>query len=248
MDAADLLRRHGLPTVGLEPVAGGTVNRTWRTEGHVVRIGDAADHAREAALARHARRIGLATPRAVAHGASYSIWERLPGTSAAVFGPVPDATWDRLLDDLERLHRHPLEARPVDAPTTWRGRTEWVDRTQERACWTAAERSSLLRILDAERPLRHPAFVHGDAYGGNVLVDGKGCYVAVLDWGCAGWSALEAECARLEDPALVLALERWASDLDLSLVWAMRLELLLEVTHLGRADAGAVRRALDEAP
>lgn len=247
MDPAELLTRHGLPTAGLEPMAGGLVNRAWRTARHVVRVGPNADHPREARLASAARALGVATPPAVAAGSGYSIWERWPGAPPSEPGRVPTATWNALLDDLDRVHAAPLEPRPADAPSSWRGRPAWVEASQPAARWSTAERQQLERLLAAERPLAHPAFVHGDAFAANVLVDADGGYVGIVDWGCAGWSSLEHEAARLEDAALDLARERWRRDLDIELVRALRVDLLLEVAARGFATFDAVRRLLRHA-
>ena len=63
MTASDYLRRHDLPADALQRVGQGTVNQVWRTAEHVLRVGAAGDHAREARLALgaleldHARRL-----------------------------------------------------------------------------------------------------------------------------------------------------------------------------------------------
>lgn len=244
MDPAALLERHGLPCEGLEPLPGGTVNRVWRTPTHVLRIAARTDHAREARLASAARRAGIATPAVVAWGHAYSIWERWDGQRASAFGRVPPSTWATLLTELDALHHHPLEA-AAPVPEGWRGRIDLVARTRARARWSPRERWTLERVLGTTREVRDPTFVHGDAYGDNVLVDAKGTYLGIIDWGCSGWSTLEAEAARLEDDALTLALERWHEHLDVALVWAMRLDLLLEVAFHGRTPFDRVRSLLD---
>ena len=102
----------------------------------------------------------------------------------------------------------------------------------------------LRRALGTNRPLHHRAFVHGDAWADNVLVDNAAGYIGIIDWGCARWAVLEEEAARLETPALELALERWKRRLDLPLLYGLRLELLLTVALQGRGSPGYARRTL----
>ena len=244
MDPASLLARHDLPTTGLQAVPYGTTADIWRTERHVLRIGAAIDHRRETCIARAALAAGVHTATPIAHGTAYSIWERLPGTPANHARSVPTTTWNALLTDLERLHATPPEARPHNAPSTWHGTRALIDRTQEWAHWTERERGVLHRALGTNRPLHHPAFVHGDAWAHNVLVDANGSYVGIIDWACARWAALEEEAARFEIPALDLALERWKTRLDLPVLYGLRLELLLTVALQGRGSPGHVRRTL----
>ena len=65
----------------------------------------------------------------------------------------------------------------------------------------------------------------------------------MIDWGNAQWHAKEREYAWLEDDALEIALTRY--DLDLELLYALRLELLLFVGQFGRVTLGDVRRVLE---
>lgn len=246
VDPAALLERHGLPSAGHEPLASGSVNRVWRTRQHVLRLACLADHACEARLAAAARSAGIATPAPVAHGPGYGIWQRWPGRRACELATVPVPAGQALPSDLDTLHRHPPEP-PLAPPERWQGRLASIAGTQARARWSPGERRALRRLLGAEHELRHRPFVHGDAFGDNVLVDAGGACLGVIDWGCAGWSSLEAEAARLEDGARALALERWRERLDPKLLWAMRLDLLLEVARRGRAGFGRVRQALDRA-
>jgi len=244
VDPATLLARHGLPTAGLKPVPDGTTAEIWRTDRHVLRIGATIDHQRETRIALGALAAGVHTATPVAHGAGYSIWERLPGRAASQVRTVPTPTWSALLADLERLHASPPEPRTHDAPTTWRGTPALIDRTRAWAHWTEPERRVLRRALGSKRPLRHPAFVHGDAWADNVLVDNTAGYVGIIDWGCARWAVLEEEAARLETPALELALERWKPQLDLRLLYGLRLELLLTVALQGRGSPRYARLTL----
>lgn len=220
------------------------MTEVWATKQHVVRLGVATDHAREAWLANSAIDAGVRTARAVAWGDGYSIWQRLPGKSVSESRCVSDSVWNELLDDLERLHRRPPEPRPCTAQKDERLHgIGLIELSRERARWTKSEVESLTKLLGEPRQHRL-VFVHGDAYAGNVLVDKQGSYVALIDWGCAGWGSLEAECARLEDGALEVAKQRWVDQLDLGLLELLRLDLLIEVLVRGRVGADAVREQL----
>jgi aminoglycoside phosphotransferase (APT) family kinase protein len=86
-------------------------------------------------------------------------------------------------------------------------------------------------------------FAHGDVYRLNLLVDGNGRYAGILDWGAAGWTALETEVAVMDGPAPALA--RWGSRLDPELLRRARLNLSLKVAGAGRAPFGVVRALLE---
>lgn len=239
----DYFGKHGLKVGEVRPAGMGHINRVFMSERYVLRLGDeGSDHAREARLALAALERGIRTARPVAWGRNYSIWERLEGTSYRHTEVRASVPWSALLDDLEVLHAHPLEPKPQDFPKFWSAEVGVITETQGRAAWTKSERTLLLHAL-GEYPIRNPAFVHGDAYGDNVIVSPAGLYLGVIDWGCAGWQALEAEASRLEDGALELALERW-QDLDLALLWKLRVDILLRVAALGRLSFASVRSAV----
>lgn len=203
----------------------------WATQDHVVRLGSVTNHAREARLALAALKSGVRTPRPVAWGEDYGIWERLPGSPPSRGMTVKPRAWQTMLGDLALLHAHPLEdLNEAIASQAWRGRSWLIEATQE-AGWTSTDRARLLTVLDEPAVNVPPVFVHGDAYSRNILLNEHGEYVAILDWGCAGWLSLETKCARLEDDALHLACEWWADRLDLQLVWRMRLDLFLEIAR-----------------
>ncbi len=213
------------------------------THEHVLRIGRGQHHPREARLALAALHAGVRTARPVAWGEDYSIWERLEGSSYDRTQGCSPAAWHALLDDLDILHAHPLEPRPDTLPD-WRADAGLVMQNQEAAGWRDEERALLTRAFGEPHPVRNPVFIHGDAYGDNVLI-ANGAYVGLIDWGCAGWGPLEAECAPLEDEAFHLALSRW-DGLDLEFLWKLRLHLLLTVASLGRVSFETVRAALEE--
>jgi aminoglycoside phosphotransferase len=212
------------------------------SEEYVLRIsrGNAvANHAREARLAQAALKLGVKTAPCVAFGQDYSIWQRLPGIRSDR-NNSPKQLWEELLDDLEKLHAHPLEVAPENPPIEWISHEVWIERTQNMAFWSALERKRLENILIAKHPIQDTTFIHGDAWQDNVL-EFNGNYAGLIDWTGAGWSSLEFECSRLEQPALALALERWKHKIDLELVYKMQLELMLRVATLRHVDWAVVR-------
>jgi aminoglycoside phosphotransferase len=212
------------------------------SEDYVLRISRntvLADHAREARLAQAAVKIGVKTAACVAFGQDYSIWKRLPGVRSNR-NTSPAKLWDSLLDDLEKLHANPLEVAPENLSEEWVSHEVWIERTQNMADWSAPERKKLESFLIAKHPITQHLFIHGDAWQDNVL-EFEGCYEGLIDWTGAGWSSLEFECSRLEQPALDLALTRWKSKIDVELMLKMRLELLLRVGTLRRVDWAVVR-------
>lgn len=161
---------------------------------------------------------------------------------------VSDLVWQELLNDLERLHDQPLEPYSNAPPRTDEvGASRLIEESNERVRWTESELNLLTRLLAVKPPRHTAAFIHGDAYARNVLVDEQGAYLALIDWGCAGWGSLEAECARLENPALEIAKERWGDVLNIGLLELLRLELLLEILLRGRVGPDAVREQLRSA-
>jgi aminoglycoside phosphotransferase (APT) family kinase protein len=148
--------------------------------------------------------------------APITIYERVHGDT---LGLVLDsrADWSTALyglgRDLARLH---LEVTHVDDPHGWLDTHvddphRWRDApvsANARAWLDVCSRKELLgvdalalfaRWLDHLEAVALPApalrFLHGDAHALNVMVDDAGDYLALLDWGDAGWG----------DPALELA-------------------------------------------
>jgi aminoglycoside phosphotransferase len=241
----DIFERHKLKFKTFEPAGAGYDNHVFMSEDYVLRISKNtvfADHAREARLAKEALKIGVTTAACVAFGQDYSIWKRLPGVRSNR-NTSPLNLWDSLLSDLERLHSNPLEVAPENLPTEWVSHEVWIERTQNMANWSETERKTLESILITKHPITRHSFIHGDAWQDNVL-EFEGCYSGLIDWTGAGWSSLEFECSRLEQPALDLALTRWKTKVDVELMLKMRLELLLRVGTLRRVDWAMVREIM----
>ena len=256
IDPLEYFALHALTVRGLEQVNVGFNNAVWLTDEYALRVSslDQVDHALEASLALHALALGIRTAKPLFWAGDYSIWQRIVGSNATP--PQPSHVWDALLDDLELWHANP----PLPAPRL----EEWVQQPfpHDRSpfapgFWDAdpqllrsdfamqLEPSEIARIeaLFKPRRLEWLHFLHGDVFAANILVD-DGQYAGLIDWGNAQWHAKEREYAWLEDEALEIALTRY--DLDLELLYALRLELLLFVGSLGRATCGACSSAWDE--
>lgn len=231
--------RHGLSTRGLRRAGAGFANEVWLADAAVLRLGDRTRHAHEARVACGALAAGVRTARPLYWGRGYSLWERLAGE---VPPQVTPQVWEAVLDDLDRLRARPPLPRPRRA-ALWRGDPERTGQTQAQAGWTPGERAELGRLLGTPYPVTSPAFIHGDVYRLNLLVDGQGRYAGLLDWGLAGWSALEAEIAVMDDPAP--ALVRWGHRLDPDLLRRARLNLRLAVAGAGRLPFAEVRALLE---
>ncbi len=215
------------------------------SEKYVLRIARSNTHsnyAREAQLAQLAARLGVKTALCIAFENDYSIWQRLPGIRSDR-KTSDTGVWQDLLTDLEKIHQQPLEPQPENLTNEWISHEFLLESTQNAAVWSLTERKIIERVLNTKHPIANNTFIHGDAWQENVL-EFNGQYAGLIDWNGAGWSCLEFECSRLENPALKLALKRWQSRLDLELVWKMRLELLLKVSATRRVDWVGVREII----
>ena len=105
--------------------------------------------------------------------------------------------------DLARLH---LEVTAVDDPDGWLDQPDTEDARKwleacARAGLVGAERRLVERWIDRLEPAAHtrvqPRFLHNDVHPLNVMVDRAGDYVALLDWGDAGWGDPPIEFATL---------------------------------------------------
>lgn len=248
MQPLDYFTKHTLAAHNLTQVQKQSVNLVYLTDDFVLRLtrpelAGRVNHEREAELGLRAIELGLKTAKPVAWGAGYSIWERLPGGALTQPETCSPEIWHELLDTLESLHQNPLERQiPVDA---WTGDPSLTEKTQELAHWTPDEKEQLTILLGKPHTVKTPCFIHGDAYPDNIIV-ADNIFVGLIDWGNAGWQALEAECMSLDDAALELALKRWHERLDLPLLWKMRLNLLLEVATYGRIPISEARAILGD--
>jgi hypothetical protein len=223
----------------LEPAVS-LANTVFIGEHYVVRIAkhEHTDHAREAEIALHALKLGIRTAQPLFWAKHYSIFERLNGSSAAPNSP--DAVWLELLKDLKLFHAHPFEPKTLDS-IYWDGGLHLLE-----SIFASSLSPAELRV--AKKLLQpHTAtnlvFAHGDAWSSNIITRGDN-YLGLIDWGNAAWSSLEKEVAWLEDAALKLALKQF--DLNLTQLYARRLELLLWAGMSGRGAVEGVRCVLED--
>jgi aminoglycoside phosphotransferase (APT) family kinase protein len=211
---------HGVGGRAIAPMrATGIANDIWALgDDLVMRVGRDSEEAwsdarTETIAVPAARRAGVRTPELVVFDLSRSIldapvtvYRRVPGDT---LGMVLDrrADWSAALRgigrDLARLH---LEVAAVDDPGGWLDQPDTED-TREwlevcaRAGFIGAERRLVERWIDRLEPAAHarvqPRFLHNDVHPFNVMVDRAGDYLALLDWGDAGWGDPAIEFATL---------------------------------------------------
>ena len=255
IDPLEYFALHALEVRGLEQIDVGFNNAVWLTDEYALRVsrGDQVDYGKEARLALHALSLGIRTSRPLFWAVDYSIWQRVAGSHATP--PQPRQVWDALLNDLETWHANPPFQPPrledwVQTPFPWDRSPSPPGIWHADPCLLRNDFAMQLEVTERERiaalfkprSLERLHFLHGDAFSANIIV-GDGQYAGLIDWGNAQWHALERDYAWLEDDALEIALTRY--DLDLELLYALRLELLLFVGQLGRVTLGDVRRVLE---
>jgi aminoglycoside phosphotransferase (APT) family kinase protein len=221
---------HGVGGRVIAPMhATGIANDIWALgDDLVMRVGRASEEAwsdarTETIAVPAARRAGVQTPELVVFDLSRSILDAPVTVYRRVHGDTLGLVLDRRPDwsaalrgigrDLARLH---VEVTAVHDPDGWLDQPDTEDARQwleacARAGLVGADRSFVERWLDRLEPAAHarvqPRFLHNDVHALNVMVDGAGHYLALLDWGDAGWG----------DPAIELAtlpVDRLGSLLD----------------------------------
>lgn len=221
---------HGVGGRAIAPMqATGIANDIWALgDDLVMRVGrdweEAWSDARtETVAVPAARRAGVRTPELVVFDLSRSILDAPVTVYRRVHGDTFGLVLDRRTDwsaalrgvgrDLARLH---LEVTSVDDPDGWldepgsQDARGWLEACA-RAGLVGSERRLVERWIDRLEPAAHarvqPRFLHNDVHALNVMVDRAGDYLALLDWGDAGWG----------DPAIefgTLTADRLASLLD----------------------------------
>ncbi len=236
MKPEDLLEQNGFFDTLESAVS--LANAVFVGKKYVVRIAkhEHTDHTKEAAIALHALTLGIRTAKPLAWAKQYSIFERLNGSNAAP--DSPNAVWLELLLDLKRFHASPFEAQKPES-MYWDGAVHLL----ESIFASSLSRAELRVANEILQPhiATNLVFAHGDAWQSNVITKNNQ-YVGLIDWGNAAWLPLEREIAWLEDGALNLALEQF--NLNLSQLWARRLEILLMAGMNGRGTIEAVQRVL----
>jgi len=160
----------------------------------------------EAIAVPAARAAGVRTPPIVAFDDSrellpvpYAVYERVPGEPLSALGCAPEAVaqvWRELGHDLALLHTGvPADgpAGQLRAPGEDPDPRPWIAGFARAGYMTPAEARRLLGWLDRLAPQAQapvpPRFGHGDVNAANILVDPAApAYLALIDWGGAGWS------------------------------------------------------------
>jgi aminoglycoside phosphotransferase (APT) family kinase protein len=151
-----------------------------------------------------ARAAGVRTPELIAFDASlellpvpYSIYERVHGETLGLLDHEPGdspAAWRELGHDLALLHTHVVAQGPiaeVEIEMLPDPRL-WLDQIAQEGYFTPMEARWLHGWLDRLAPAALVStprcFLHGDIQTTNMLV--RACsldYLAIIDWGSAGW-------------------------------------------------------------
>jgi aminoglycoside phosphotransferase (APT) family kinase protein len=136
----------------------------------------------------------------------YSLWERVHGvTAGSAFPddrrlpadrptrPPPRTLWQAVGRELAKLHARVLD---VPDPRGWLDRPEHANPRETLREKLAAGRidpksaESLMAMFDRDEPMLASAprcFVHDDLHAENVLATSDGEFLAIIDWGDAGF-------------------------------------------------------------
>jgi len=152
-----------------------------------------------------ARKVGVRTPPLIAFDDSlellpvpYSLYERIEGRTLGLLDLEPAATpqvWRELGHDLAMLHLGVKEdqlSSQVGTPEELPDPYDWVEQLATDGYFTNVEARWFTAWLDRLLPaIRVPianCFLHGDIQATNVMVQLESLeYLALLDWGSAGW-------------------------------------------------------------
>ncbi|GGJ34037.1 phosphotransferase family protein [Deinococcus roseus] len=125
----------------------------------------------------------------------YSIYEKVNGVNLESLqrSPAENAeVWEQVGRELVKVHHLPdptavqgLHLEDVGSPEDWiEGFATDGHFTLEEARWL---QSWVARLKPYVLPPEHHTFRHGDMQGTNVMVDSKGEFAALIDWGACGW-------------------------------------------------------------
>jgi aminoglycoside phosphotransferase (APT) family kinase protein len=159
---------------------------------------------KEALAVPAARAAGVRTPELIAFDASlellpvpYTIYERVQGETLGLLDHEPGDSplaWHELGRDLALLHTQVAAQGPI-AEIEIEGLPDprlWLEEIAQEGYFTPMEARWLCRWLDRLAPAALASvprcFLHGDVQTTNMLVRaGSLDYLAVIDWGSAGW-------------------------------------------------------------
>lgn len=205
--AADILAKHGFPAGTLQSVPfEGVVNAVWVTDKVAIRICKDTDYESdiytEVAAVPTAVAAGVRTPPLLVFDADrdifdglVTIYDRVDGIPAGRADAISDAFCEELGRQLARLH----SVTHCDDPSGWLD-PSWEPSLaeaiqQRRDQLSQAELCFTLDVEESTRDLPPPprrVFVHRDAHLMNVL-QVKGEFSALLDFGDAGWGRPEED-------------------------------------------------------
>lgn len=217
MDPVDaIFERHGIRGAWTELRTTGIANRVYATDDVVLRVAVATDEGlsdarTESIAAPAAHAAGIATPRMLAWDDSfferpYSLWERVHGVTVESVFPddrkfafdrptllPPGTLWQGVGRELAKLHHR---VRDVADPRGWLDQPEHARPREKLRELLAAGRidhtsaKNLEATFERDEPLLATAprcFVHDDLHAENVLVTRDGAFLAIIDWGDAGF-------------------------------------------------------------
>jgi aminoglycoside phosphotransferase (APT) family kinase protein len=226
-----MFRTHGVAGAWEVLPATGVANTIYATKDVVLRVAtdhpDGVSDARtESVAAPVALAAGIRTPRLLAFDDTrslvdrpYSLWERVHGGTLGLVAPDGRdvlSAWAEVGRELARLH-----ARVEVCPDP----NGWLEVTEEADEFDAARFTPVLATLAADvahrierwlallQPLivgpRARRFVHNDVHPMNVMCDARREYLALIDWGDAGWGDPALDFSDLPTEVVVTVFEAY---------------------------------------
>ncbi|MBF0376258.1 MAG: aminoglycoside phosphotransferase family protein [Desulfamplus sp.] len=190
-----------------ELITNGLANKIYATKNYILRI--PIDH--EEAI-NDARTESVAAPIAHSHGIkspelilydnscnlinkSYSIWERIQGVS---LDQIDDKlslenVWIELGIELGKLHISVEETYDpnewLDSPDREYSKEQMIEMTKKNYYEKSDGIIKIINLLFNSGVFDYKRrFVHGDTHDGNIMCSGSYNYLALIDWGDAGWA------------------------------------------------------------
>jgi aminoglycoside phosphotransferase (APT) family kinase protein len=234
-----IVERHGLASRRWSRLKStGVVNSVYALDDELVlRVptshpSSVADTLTESVAAPTAHAAGVRTPRLVVFDESrtivdvpFTIYERVRGETLGLLEEPAEIehAWRSLGSDVAKLHacveRCPDPLGLLDAPRRFDPRSV-LDELGASGTLPATHARWLCRWLDALAPTAlvavTPRFLHDDLQANNVMVSvGSHDYLAMIDWGDAGWGDPTLDFRSMPLRAIPFALEGYRSHLPL---------------------------------
>jgi aminoglycoside phosphotransferase (APT) family kinase protein len=228
-----MFRAHGVAGAWEVLPATGVANTIYGTKDVVLRVAtdhpDGVSDARtESVAAPVALAAGIRTPRLLAFDDTrrivdrpYSLWERVKGGTLGLVAPDGRSAlsaWAEVGRELARLHAC-VDACPD--PNNWLEVTEDDDAFDKRSFDAAlgalppADAHRIDEWLAHLQPMVGQAarrFVHNDVHAMNVMCDAGREYLALIDWGDAGWGDPALDFSDLPTEVVVTAFEAYETE------------------------------------